>query len=135
MNTAEKTDWAEQAKRLQVWEILHLGLKKFYNDELNVRVGLRGGVTLEATDTPGGAWAVYQIGGPIWGVGRSRGRAVLDALEWMDRPITRDDVESDFVGAIRIAPTTERLYQQVIEHGDTLYRDDLPDGRIDLMDD
>lgn len=62
-------------------------------------------------------FAVVQIGGPVFGIGRTEGEAVRDAAEYANDGVTLADPNSRTVGDMVILPATERLYYAVEADG------------------
>lgn len=66
-------------------------------------------------------YAVYQVNGPIYGIGRSEKQAIEDALKWLPDgyDLSEEDLRGDRIdGSLRLARITASLFSHIQDEGD-----------------
>jgi len=80
-------------------------------------------------------YAVFQSGFCIYGVGETIDSAISDANQWLDSPVTDDELKEvdDEYGALVIMPCSKELHDYVHENGgDVAY--EISDGELHITD-
>ena len=63
-------------------------------------------------------YAIYEIDGPVWGVGETKLQAFKSALEWwIEAPVQIQDVEKATMGDAVCIPCSETVAQAVNDLG------------------